>query len=172
MWPESQFRSTQMGRDASTASVGTGRPTLNPRQGSCSGPGRRRAKAGRYRVGDPSDQAVELGEARSNRRGEIPGVSTSESAELRAAPRRIRELETELAVVRQAAKFLGEDRPAPKGSSRRSNVLPTPGSLSTVPGWSTCPAGAALLRVGRIGLVSWPVGVAGRGANSAVGAAA
>lgn len=51
-------------------------------------------------------------------RGELPGVSTSESAELRAARRRIRELETELLIVRQAAKFLGEDRPRPKGSSR------------------------------------------------------
>jgi transposase len=51
-------------------------------------------------------------------RGELPGVSTSESAELRAARRRIRELESELAIVRQAAKFLGEDKPAPKGSTR------------------------------------------------------
>ena len=50
--------------------------------------------------------------------GEIPGVSTTESAELRAACRRIRELETELLIVRQAAKFLGEDRPRPKGSTR------------------------------------------------------
>jgi transposase len=51
-------------------------------------------------------------------RGELPGVSTTESVELRAARRRIRELETELAIVRQAAKFLGEDRPRPKGSTR------------------------------------------------------
>lgn len=51
-------------------------------------------------------------------RGEISGTSTSESAELRAARRRIRELETELVIVRQAAKFLGEDRPRPKGSTR------------------------------------------------------
>lgn len=51
-------------------------------------------------------------------RGETPGTSTSESAELRAARRRIRELETELVIVRQAAKFLGEDRPRPKGSTR------------------------------------------------------
>jgi transposase-like protein len=51
-------------------------------------------------------------------RGEIPGVSTTESAELRAARRRIRELETERLIVRQAAKFLGEERPRPKGSSR------------------------------------------------------
>ena len=51
-------------------------------------------------------------------RGEIAGLSTRESAELRAARRRIRELETELLIVRQAAKFLGEDRPGPKGSSR------------------------------------------------------
>jgi transposase len=51
-------------------------------------------------------------------RGEIEGVPSSESAELRAARRRIRELETELIIVRQAAKFLGEERPRPKGSSR------------------------------------------------------
>ena len=51
-------------------------------------------------------------------RGETPGRSSTESAELRAARRRIRELETELVIVRQAAKFLGEDRPRPKGSTR------------------------------------------------------
>jgi transposase-like protein len=47
-----------------------------------------------------------------------PGTPSSESAELRAARRRIRELETELGIVRQAAKFLGEDKPRPKGSTR------------------------------------------------------
>ena len=47
-------------------------------------------------------------------RGEIPGVTTSESAELRAARQRIRELETELAIVRQAATFLGRTSPAQK----------------------------------------------------------
>ena len=51
-------------------------------------------------------------------RGEIPGTTITESAELRAARRRIRELETELVIVRQAAKFLGEDKPRPKGSTR------------------------------------------------------
>jgi len=51
-------------------------------------------------------------------RGEIPGTSTAESAELRTARCRIRELETELLIVRQAAKFLGEDRPRPEGPSR------------------------------------------------------
>jgi len=51
-------------------------------------------------------------------RGEIAGVSRSESVELRATRRRIRELETELLIVRQAAKFLGEDEPRPKGSTR------------------------------------------------------
>lgn len=51
-------------------------------------------------------------------RGELPGVTTIESAELRAARRRIRELETELVIIRQAAKFLGEEPPRPKGSSR------------------------------------------------------
>ena len=47
-------------------------------------------------------------------RGEIPGTTTSESVELRAARKRIRELETELAIVKQAGKFLGPDRPHPK----------------------------------------------------------
>jgi transposase-like protein len=50
--------------------------------------------------------------------GRRPGTPSSESAELRAARRRIHELETELAIVRQTAKFLGEDKPAPKGSTR------------------------------------------------------
>lgn len=49
-------------------------------------------------------------------RGEITGVATSESAELRAARKRIRELERELAIVRQAAKLLEEDKPHPKDS--------------------------------------------------------
>ncbi len=51
-------------------------------------------------------------------RGEVPGISSNESVELRASRRRIGELETELLIVRQAAKFLGEDRPRPKGSTR------------------------------------------------------
>ncbi len=51
-------------------------------------------------------------------RGVRPGTSSTESAELRAARRRIHELESELAIVRQAAKFLGEDKPRPKGFTR------------------------------------------------------
>ena len=51
-------------------------------------------------------------------RGEIPGTTTSESVELRAARKRIRELETELAIVTHAGKFLGQDRPHPKGATR------------------------------------------------------
>jgi transposase-like protein len=47
-----------------------------------------------------------------------PGRISEESAELRAARRRIRELETELEIVRKAAKFLGEDKPAPKAFTR------------------------------------------------------
>lgn len=47
-----------------------------------------------------------------------PGVPSSESAELRAARRRIQVLETELGIVRQAAKFLGEGKPCPNGSTR------------------------------------------------------
>lgn len=69
-------------------------------------------------------------------RGEIPGTTTTESAELRAARRRIRELETELVIVRQAAKFLGEDRPRPKGSTRRSTDSSMPGSRPIAAGSS------------------------------------
>ncbi len=50
--------------------------------------------------------------------GRRPGTPSSESAELRAARRRIRELETELGIVRQAATFLDQDKPHPKGSTR------------------------------------------------------
>ena len=46
--------------------------------------------------------------------GRRPGTPSSESAELRAARRRIREL----GIARQAAKFLDEDKPRPKGSTR------------------------------------------------------
>jgi Transposase. len=51
-------------------------------------------------------------------RGELPGRSTIESAELRAARKRIRELEEELAIVKAASKLLGEDKPHPKGFTR------------------------------------------------------
>jgi transposase-like protein len=47
-------------------------------------------------------------------RGELPGVSTAESAELKKAKRRIRELEMEVEILRRASKILGEDRPHPK----------------------------------------------------------
>lgn len=51
-------------------------------------------------------------------RGEIPGTTTKESAELKRARRRIRELETEVEILRRAAKLLGKDAPPPKGSTR------------------------------------------------------
>lgn len=47
------------------------------------------------------------------------GLTTSEQAELTAAKRRIRELETELAVHRRAAELLKETS-RPKGGTRRS----------------------------------------------------
>ena len=47
------------------------------------------------------------------------GVTTSEKAELVAARRRIRELETELAIHRRATELLKEQTD-PKGPSRRS----------------------------------------------------
>lgn len=52
-------------------------------------------------------------------RGELPGLMTEEREELRAARRRIRELETELAVHRRAAELLKESV-RPFGGSRRS----------------------------------------------------
>ncbi len=51
-------------------------------------------------------------------RGELPGRSTTESAELRAAKKRIRELEEELAIVKAASRLLGEDKLHPKGFTR------------------------------------------------------
>ena len=47
------------------------------------------------------------------------GVSSSEQAELTAAKRRIRELETELAIHRRATELLKEQS-SPKGHTRRS----------------------------------------------------
>lgn len=52
-------------------------------------------------------------------RGETPGLSSVELAELTAARRRIRELETEVAIHRRAAELLKE-RTDPKAGSRRS----------------------------------------------------
>jgi len=52
-------------------------------------------------------------------RGELAGITTSEGAELAAARRRIRELETELAIHRRAAELLKAVVP-PKGASRPS----------------------------------------------------
>lgn len=51
-------------------------------------------------------------------RGEVEGLSTDQALELAAAKRRIRQLETELAVSRKVNEvFLEGDHP-PKGSSR------------------------------------------------------
>ena len=52
-------------------------------------------------------------------RGLRPGVATAESAELAAARRRIRELETELAVTRRANELL-KAQTDPKGVSKSS----------------------------------------------------
>jgi len=49
----------------------------------------------------------------------VPGLTTGEHAELRAAKHRIVELETELAVHRRAAELLKEVN-YPKAGSRRS----------------------------------------------------
>lgn len=51
-------------------------------------------------------------------RGEITGTTTAEGPEPRAAHKQIPELEAEIAIIRQASKFLGEDMPHPKGFTR------------------------------------------------------
>lgn len=51
-------------------------------------------------------------------RGERPGITTPESIELARAKKRIRQLETEVEILKRAAKLLGEDRPGPKGFTR------------------------------------------------------
>jgi transposase-like protein len=51
--------------------------------------------------------------------GRLPGVSSSDNAELVAARRRIAELETELAIHRRAAELLDAVVP-PKGGSKPS----------------------------------------------------
>lgn len=51
-------------------------------------------------------------------RGELPGISSTENAELKAARKRIRMLEEELAITRKAAEiFANQDLP-PKGFTR------------------------------------------------------
>jgi transposase len=51
-------------------------------------------------------------------RGERPGTTTPESVELAKAKKPIRQLETEVEILKVAAKLLGEDRPSPKGFTR------------------------------------------------------
>ncbi len=50
--------------------------------------------------------------------GEAAGVTATESAELRAARKRIRDLKTELTIIRQASKLRAEEKPHPKGFTR------------------------------------------------------
>ena len=52
-------------------------------------------------------------------KGAEPGLTSAEHSELTAARRRIRELETELAIHRRATELLGQVVP-PKGGSRPS----------------------------------------------------
>src|SRR5450759_1022977 len=60
-------------------------------------------------------------------RGDLSGVTSAESAELSRAKRRIRELELEGEILRRASAFLTEDRPHPKGFTRRPAELSAPG---------------------------------------------
>ena len=58
--------------------------------------------------------------------GQLPGISSSDQAELVAARRRIAELETELAIQRRAAELLKEAVP-PKAGTRSSRRWPRKG---------------------------------------------
>jgi transposase-like protein len=51
-------------------------------------------------------------------RGEVPGTSTDMALDLAAAKKRIRQLETELAVARKVNEVFLEQGVSPKGSSR------------------------------------------------------
>jgi transposase-like protein len=51
-------------------------------------------------------------------RGEQPGLSSLERIELAQARRRIRELETELEIVKKASVLFAEGESRPKGSTR------------------------------------------------------
>ena len=51
-------------------------------------------------------------------RGEVTGVTTSESVELQRARKRIRELELQVEILTKASEFLAEERPHPKGFTR------------------------------------------------------
>ncbi|MBO0786359.1 MAG: transposase [Actinobacteria bacterium] len=51
--------------------------------------------------------------------GQVPGMNSSDHAQLVAARKRIAELENELAIHRRAAELLGDVVP-PKGATRRS----------------------------------------------------
>ena len=53
-------------------------------------------------------------------RGEVPGLLSAEQAELKAARRRITQLEDELAVIRRANELLKAQVVSPKDGSRRS----------------------------------------------------
>ena len=69
---------------------------------------------------DVSDQTI-YNWRRQDRidRGEQPGLTTAEKAELAAAKKRIAELETELTIARRAVDLLKEEA-SPKGGTRRS----------------------------------------------------
>lgn len=69
---------------------------------------------------DVSDQTI-YNWRRQDRidRGLVAGLSTAEKAELAAAKKRIRELETELAIAQRAVDLLKEEV-SPKGGTRRS----------------------------------------------------
>lgn len=65
-------------------------------------------------------RAPEAGAPRSSRPGERPGLTTTESAQLSKANKRIRQFQGETEILRTAATLFGQNRPVPKGFTRRS----------------------------------------------------
>lgn len=97
-------------------------------------------------------------------RGEVEGLSTDQAVELAAAKRRIRQLETELAVSRKvnevflsqdlAQKPLPGDRVSDRAGHRRPPRLPRPRGLRV---WLLRVEGPADVAEGHCGGSGWPV---------------
>ena len=75
--------------------------------------------SGRARPGDQRAGIYTWREQQLIDSGQVPGITSTDHAELVAARKRIAELENELAIHRRAAELLGDVVP-PKGGTRRS----------------------------------------------------
>src|SRR4051812_24131426 len=101
---------------------------------------------------DVSDQTI-YNWRRQDRidRGEQPGLTTAEKAELAAAKKRIAELETELAIAQRALDVLKEDTSPKAVRGGRSDRRGGPSGASRLPG--SRGLGVRVLRAARAGAV-------------------